>query len=104
MTQLTSTSAETRVIFDLVDGDGNKKSRTIALPGQLNATAFATAAGNFYEFVTGGDYNVDKFVQPTDWRDTTGSSSTEDEEPWTTTNVRFELYTVTRTEYDFSDD
>lgn len=92
-----SESNETRLIFTLRNGD-DVKERTIALPGI--PTDINEAQTNYMYF---RDYileSMPQFVQPSTWRDDTGSTSGETAEPYTTSDVQLEIYEVTKTRYD----
>lgn len=106
-----TTTAETRVIFTLARGD-ERTTRSVALPGkpttQEEITRIVSAFGKFKQrymnarIVEGDQRAPYDYFQPTSWRDAAGSSSTVDE-PWTTTNMEMEFYTVERVRYDGED-
>ena len=112
MAAVTTTTAETRVIFTLARGD-DKTTRSVALPGkpttQEEITRIVSAFGKFKErymtsrLVEGGGRAPIDYFQPTSWRDAAGSSETTDE-PWTTTNMEMDFYTVERVRYDGEDE
>lgn len=103
---------ETRLIFKLRDADGNAKERTIAIPGKVatpeNLSNVLVAYGKFRNHVlnstiTTGDYDLRQFVQPSNWRDETGSTTTTDLAIYTTEDVEIEFYTVEKTRYGADD-
>lgn len=102
-------SAETRLIFKLERGE-DRTTRTISIPGAIanesNLSAVLTAWRSFRNSILNGSSTtkfanyLTQFVQPTQWRDITGSTlSTEDDPPWTTYDVEIEFYTVEKTRY-----
>lgn len=101
------TTQETRLIFYLERNDGNERTtRTITIPGAVpneqTQTAVLTAWQNFRNSILtgaigGGTYAnyLTTFIQPTAWRDDTGSTITDtDQEPWTAYDVGIESYVV----------
>lgn len=107
MAQTYTEQSETRLYFDF-ERDGETKSRYIALPGvpAENSERRTTVINNFNTFRTqlidNGDGSVgilENFVQPADWRDSTGSSGGTDN-PWTTKDVQLEFYVVQKTRFD----
>lgn len=107
-----SNTQETRLIFKLRDADGNTKERTIAIPGKVatpsTQAAVLTAYGAFREHILRetpeqDDFDFRQFVQPSNWRDETGSNTTTDLATYTTEDVEIEFYTVEKTRYGADD-
>lgn len=107
-----SDQRETRLIFVLTR-DEETTTRTISIPGAIAEEDTQTAVLNaFKSFRTGvltertqdSVYNPDlrQFVQPSNWRDDTGSSEV-DSDPWTTTDIELEFYKVTKERYTAED-
>lgn len=94
-------TAETRLYFNFMRGD-ETASRYLSIPGMPIETT-STVLQNFYKFRTYVLANMNQFVQPATWRDSTGSSSEDVETPWTTSDVQLEFYKVSRTRYDGED-
>lgn len=98
-------TAETRFIFQLQSDNGTGTvftTRTIAVPGQppeSAQTAFLAAVRNWRTELL--DNVMNTFVQPTTWRDNTGSSESDPPvSPYKTVGLEVELYTVQRTKWD----
>lgn len=107
----TSTVQETRIYFFLQNSAGTETtSRYITLPGQFTqgSSEADTIVRRFKAFRNailnrdGVTTDLKKFIQPSSWRDSTGSSvSAQDAtEPWETVDINLELYTVTKHTYD----
>lgn len=95
---------ETRLIFQL-SRDDETKDRTIALPGVPNpSTGYADMIAAFNTFAAKMTTTNNQFVQPASWRDDTGSTLSTDEDPWTTTGLSIEFYTVQKTRYGYEAD
>ena len=110
MAETYTESNETRLYFDFARGN-ETKTRYISLPGvpAEESERRTTVINNFRTFRTQLMYNdepgtgiLEDFVQPSDWRDATGSSAagTDDGNPWITTNVQLEFYVVQKTRFD----
>lgn len=98
-------TAETRFIFQLQSDNGTGTvftTRTIAVPGQppeSAQTAFLAAVRTWRLELINDLMNT--FVQPTNWRDNTGSSESEPPvTPYKTVGLEVELYTIQRTKWD----
>lgn len=96
---------ETRFIFQLQSENGTGtelKERTITVPGQPTEStqaAFLAAVKVWRnELINSGTYSP-TFIQPTNWRDNTGSSSSTTEDPYRTVGLEVELYTVQKTKW-----
>lgn len=104
---------ETRIIFQLQSDNGTGqefKTRTIAVPGQpteSTQTAFLAAVRAWRAEIVGGSHSTSAitgvFIQPSGWRDDTGSTSTTDVPPYKTVGLEVELYTVQRTKWEDED-
>lgn len=99
-------TAETRFIFQLQSDNGTGTvftTRTITVPGQppeSAQTAFLAAVRTWRTGVLGSSA-LNVFVQPTTWRDNTGSSeSAQPVTQYKTVGLEVELYTVQRTKWD----
>lgn len=103
----TTNIAETRLIFTLVNGD-TETTRTIALPGAPSTTEeYNQAVADWRTF---RNYYIDPshagyvdFVQPSNWRDATQSTSADPQTPYTTTEIELEFYTGQKTRYGAED-
>lgn len=101
MAQTVSESKETRIHFDLQSADGTATvDRYITVPGQ-QMDVEGDWLTNFYafrEFILDNANGLKQFVQPSTWRDSTGSGVDPEDasDPYTTTDVRLELYSVNR--------
>lgn len=98
-------TAETRFIFQLQSDNGTGTiftTRTIAVPGQppeSAQTAFLAAVRQWRTELL--DDVMNTFIQPTTWRDNTGSSEAAPPvTPYKTVGLEVELYTVQRTKWD----
>lgn len=98
-------TAETRFIFNLQSDNGTGTAfttRTIAVPGQppeRAQTDFLAALRTWRTELLGNSLNT--FIQPSNWRDNTGSSESEPPvAPYKTVGLEVELYTVQRTKWD----
>ena len=98
-------TAETRFIFQLQSDDGTGTvftTRTIAVPGQpteSTQTAFLNEVRLWRADMING--LLASFIQPTTWRDNTGSSESDPPvAPYKTVGLEVELYTVQRTKWD----
>lgn len=108
MAQTYTETSETRLYFEFTR-NGETKTRYIAIPGAPadDDERRTTIISNFNTFRTQLMHNEDAgigiledFVQPADWRDSTGSSESGDGDPWTTTDVQMEFYVVQKTRFD----
>lgn len=99
---------EARLVFHLVDEGGTARTtRTIALPQYPGSDqiedaldAYATFAAKYTSSVN--DKNI--LVQPSGWRDDTGSTLGDVEDPWTTESIDFEIYQTQKTTYSIAPD
>lgn len=96
---------ETRLIFNL-SRDDETKERTIAIPGVPDPnTGYTDMLAAFSAFAaTMTSQTKNQFVQPANWRDNTGSTASTTEDPWTTTGLSIEFYTVQKTRYGYEAD
>lgn len=99
-------TAETRFIFQLQSDNGtgtNFTTRSIAVPGQppeSAQTAFLAAVRTWRTELLATEW-LSVFVQPTTWRDNTGSSESDPPvAPYKTVGLEVELYTIQRTKWD----
>lgn len=108
MAETYTESNETRLYFDFTRGN-ETKTRFISLPGvpAEDGERRTTVINNFRTFRTqlmnsddGSTGLLENFVQPSDWRDATGSSASTDTEEWKTTDVQLEFYVVQKTRFD----
>lgn len=104
-----SETNETRFIFQLQSENGTGtdfKTRTLTVPGQpteSTQSAFLTAVRDWRsDLLTHSTAALTGvFLQPTGWRDDTGSTESEtDTPPYKTVGLEVELYTVQRTKWD----
>lgn len=108
MAETYTESNETRLYFDFARGN-ETKTRFISLPGvpAEDGERRTTVINNFKTFrtqlldVEGALNPLQNFVQPSDWRDNTGSSEASDNpQEWATTDVQLEFYVVQKTRFD----
>lgn len=108
MAETYTESNETRLYFDFARGN-ETKTRFISLPGvpAEDGERRTTVISNFRTFRTqllnleSGQQPLTNFVQPSDWRDNTGSSEGSDNpQEWATTDVQLEFYVVQKTRFD----
>lgn len=91
-------TTEIRVYFTLQNADGTATAtRYLAIPGEPSVDTRGNAQ-YFKQYIL---QNMNQFVQPSTWRDSTGSSIDAEDAtaPWTTTDVAVEVYSVTKTRY-----
>lgn len=103
MAATTTNTNEIRVYFLLKNSDDTDTTeRYLTLPG-IPGEDFPEAMEAFRTNVL---TNMNQFVQPSTWRDSTGSSidPAETTAPWTTVDVQFEYYRVTKTRYTVEDE
>ena len=101
-------TAETRFIFHLQSDNGTGTvftTRTIAVPGQPTESAQTAFLNEVRLWRTDliGTYSdsLALFIQPTNWRDNTGSSESDPPvAPYKTVGLEVELYTIQRTKWD----
>lgn len=93
---ISETKVTGRLIFDMVRGE-EKTSRSIDVPfpkvdtvDPAAAASLQAAVNDFNNSFTTNPYNL--FVQPANWRDSNAS-----EEQWSTTQVHYEISSVTTT-------
>jgi len=99
-------TAETRFIFQLQSDNGTGTTfttRSIAVPGQppeSAQTAFLAAVRTWRSELVSPEWWLCDFIQPTNWRDNTGSgASNPPVSPYKTVGLEVELYTVQRTKW-----
>lgn len=104
MATTTATTHETRIYFTLQSAS-SVVTRYITLPGMPSGTDYTTVTANFKKFRTFVLSELNTFIQPSNWRDDTGSTdASDDQEPYTTTDVQLEFYSVEKVRYDGQDD
>ncbi len=99
---------ESRLVFHLVDEGGTARTtRTISLPQVPGSDQIEDALDAFETFAAkytaqANDKNI--FVQPANWRDDTGSTLGDVEDPYTTESIDFEVYQTQKTTYTVAPD